>query len=130
MISRASTLLLCATVAVGASLAHVAAMGGGLPQPSTASIVVDLDQPGALEALARQNPAHYAKIEKIVADVTRRPPETVPRWLAAEFGAQRVSFPWLLKTSDPAKRSLSFSLDTTRYEMNVAVPTRWSFATR
>lgn len=87
--------------------------------------VVDLGQPGVLEALARDNPEHYAKIERILADVTRRPPETVPRWMNTEFGAQQVRFPSLLKTSDPAQRSLSFTLDDTRYEAVVRVPTRW-----
>ena len=89
---------------------------------------VDLDQPGMLEALARSKPEHYAKIEKILDEVTRRAPETVPRWMKAQFGAEGVSFPSLLKTSDPAKRNLSFTLDKTRYEAVIQVPTRWSFA--
>jgi hypothetical protein len=46
----------------------------------------------------------------------------------AEFGARQVSFSSLLKTSDPAQRSLSFTLDDTRYEAVVRVPARWSFA--
>ena len=45
-----------------------------------------------------------------------------------EFGAQQVRFPSLLKTSDPAQRSLSFTLDETRYETVIRVPARWSFA--
>jgi hypothetical protein len=90
--------------------------------------VVDLNQPGAVQALARDNPDHYAKVRKILADVSTRSPGTVPQWMTAEFGARDVSFPWLLKTSDPAKRSLSFTLDRTRYEAVVQVPTRWRFA--
>ena len=88
---------------------------------------VDLDRPGAIEALARHNPAHHAKIERIVADVQRKPPEAVARWMKAEFGAEQVSFPPLLMTSDPARRSLSFTLDDTRYELTLQVRARWSF---
>ena len=93
-----------------------------------AAAAVDLDEPGAIDSLARRNPAHFAKIERIVADVQRQPPQTVPRWMRAEFGAEQVSFPPLLRTSDPARRSLAFSLDGTRYEMTLRVPPRWSFA--
>ena len=100
-----------------------------LALPAAASPpVIDLDRPGALQALARENPEHYAKVTRILADVTRRPPESVARWVKAEFGANEVSFPMLLKTSDPAKRSLSFTLERTRYAAVLEVPTRWSFA--
>ena len=92
-----------------------------------APAVVDLDQPGAVESLARDNPDHYAKVRRILANVGTRSPATVPQWMKAEFDARDVSFPWLLKTSDPAKRSLSFTLDATRYEAVVQVPTRWRF---
>ena len=99
--------------------------------PSYASTgSVDLNAPGAIEALARDNPEHYAKIAKILQDVAQRPPEAVPRWMKSEFGAEQVAFPSLLKTSDPPKRSLAFTLDRTRYEVVVTVPARWSFVTR
>jgi len=112
------------------ALLSAALIGGSLTLSSLACAAVDLNAPGAIESLARQNPDHYAKIERILADVARRPPETVPRWMNAEFGAQGVSFPRVLKTSDPPKRSLSFTLDATRYEAVVTVPARWSFATQ
>ena len=107
-------------------------MGGWLLPASlwAATAVIDLNAPGAMGALARDNPAHYATIEKILADVSRLPPESVPRWMKSEFGAEQVSFPLLLKTSDPAQRSLSFTLETTRYEVTLRVPTRWSVAAR
>jgi hypothetical protein len=118
------------SVSVLAGLLFVATAGASQDPPRRSGMpgVIDLGQPGALQALARDNPQHYAKIERILADVTRRPPQTVPRWMNAEFGARQVSFPSLLKTSDPAQRSLSFTLDDTRYEAVVRVPARWSFA--
>ena len=114
------------------SSALILATGCLLEAPAAAALtppkVVDLDRPGSLEALAQVNPDHYAKVERILADVARHPPEPVPRWMKAEFGADGVSFPSLLKTSDPPKRSLSFTLDETRYEAVITVPARWSFA--
>jgi hypothetical protein len=102
---------------------------GLMPVPLCASTaVIDLNVPGAMDALAQDNPAHYAKIERILADVSRHPPETVPQWMKSEFGAEQVSDLSLLKTSDPAQRSLSFTLERTRYEVTLRVPTRWSFA--
>ena len=115
---RPSTVL--AIFAVGASFA-------GAPLAHAGPAVIDLNEPGAIDSLARDNPDHHAKVRKILADVARLPPETVPQWMNAEFGARDVSFPALLKTSDPAKRSLSFVLEGTRYEAVVQVPTRWRF---
>jgi hypothetical protein len=109
-----------------ATLPFFLLVGGAPLWASTA--VIDLNAPGAIDALARDNPDHYAKIEKILADVSRRPPESVPRWMKSEFGAEQVNYPSLLKTSDPAQRSLSFTLERTRYEVTLRVPTRWSFA--
>jgi hypothetical protein len=125
--TRVNGLMAC--VLAGALVAAPAGASREIPRRSgMPPVVVDLGKPGTLAALARDNPDHYVKIERILADVTRQPPETVPRWMNTEFGAQQVSFPSLLKTSDPAQRSLSFTLDETRYEAVIRVPTRWSFA--
>jgi hypothetical protein len=126
MMSGMNRLMGC--VLAGALVAMPAGASQEIPRRSGTPPVVDLGKPGALEALARDNPDHFVKIERILADVTRRPPEAVPRWMNTEFGAQQVRFPSLLKTSDPAQRSLSFTLDATRYEAVIRVPTRWSFA--
>ena len=109
-------------LAGSAGASQDSARGFTMPPP-----VVDLGRPGVLEALARDNPDHYVKIERILTEVARQPPETVPRWMSAQFGAERVTFPALLKTSDPAQRSLAFTLDETRYEAVIRVPARWSF---
>jgi hypothetical protein len=90
------------------ALTHAAAADG--PPRS-----VDLDRPGTMEALARDHPAHHAKIEQIVAGVLHRPERDVPRWLQASFGAHDVSFAPIVLTSAPPKRRLSFALDGTRY---------------
>jgi len=88
---------------------------------------VDLNVAGSMEALARDNPRHHAKVAQILAEVQRREPNTVARWMKAEFGANDVEYMPLLKTSDPAKRYLAFTLESTRYEvLLVEARTRWS----
>jgi len=85
------------------------------PAPVTAGPTIDLDQPGALAALQRANPAHYAKVRLILAGVARNPDSDVPRWARVGFDARDVSYAPLVLTSHPAKRRLSFALDDTRY---------------
>ena len=76
---------------------------------------VDLDAPGALEALEQTNPAHYAIVRTILAEVFLRPDIEVPRWLRVSFNAQGVDNRPIVLTSHPPKRRLSFTLDDARY---------------
>jgi len=76
---------------------------------------IDLNQPGAMEALERSNPAHHEKIGQIMAGLLKRSDREVPRWLQTSFGARDVSYAPILLTSDPPKRRLAFALDGTRY---------------
>lgn len=92
--------------------------------------IVDLDTPGSMETLARENPDHYAKVRRIVEEIPLRPPDTVPLWLKTEFGADEAIFVGLLKTSNPAKRTLSFRLENTRYEAVFTEVSRWPDASR
>jgi hypothetical protein len=82
------------------------------PQPWRA---VDLDRPGALEQLARDNPAHFATVEKILAEAPQRPFESVARWVRTEFNAKDVDTSHFLKTSYPALARLTFTLDSRQY---------------
>lgn len=79
------------------------------------ALAIDLDQPGALEALQRDNPAHFAKVEKILREAPRRPFMSVPGWIRTEFNAKDVDTSYLLKTSYPAQTRLSFVLGDQRY---------------
>jgi hypothetical protein len=83
--------------------------------------VVDLDRPGALEALQQSNPAHYAKIETILAELPQQPDNGVARFLRTSFDAKNVSYLPMLLVTDPPQRRLSFSLDDTRYEIILTV---------
>jgi hypothetical protein len=78
--------------------------------------LVDLSAPGALEALARSNPAHYEKIRQILDGILQQPDANVPRWIQANFDGRNVTYAPIVLTSHPPKRRLSFALEATRYE--------------
>lgn len=106
MTARAATRLLAAAALAGATSLALAA---GPP--------FDLDAPGALDTLARERPDHHAKVVRMLREAERRPAEGVARFLATDLGARDVDPSALLKTSDPARRRLAFTLDDMRYEM-------------
>lgn len=85
------------------------------------ALALDLDQPGAMQNLARDNPAHYAKVEKILSEAPQRPYGTMARWIRTEFNATDVDASHLLKTSYPAQARLSFALDGTPYSKTIYI---------
>ena len=87
----------------------------------TLSRVVDLDKPGALEALQHLNPTHYEKIRQIVTGILQQPDAAVPGWMRANFDARGVLYSQIEMTSYPPKRRLSFALDDTRYVVVVTL---------
>lgn len=75
-----------------------------------------------LAQLAAANPDHYARAQRVMAaanELCRAKPPQV------EFAASRARgvscLPMLLKTSNPPKRQITFTLDTTRYIALVTV---------
>ena len=83
--------------------------------------VIDLNEPGTLEALQRANPPHYQKVTKILEEILRRPASDVPRWIQTSFAARDVRYRPVVLTSHPPKRRLSFALDATRYEIVITL---------
>jgi hypothetical protein len=87
---------------------------------------IDLDKPGTLEALQRDNPAHYEKIHKIMDGLATKPHSKVPGWIQEHFNVRNVSYvnvgcaPILL-TTDPPKKRISFTLEGTRYRALVTL---------
>ncbi|MFL6602580.1 MAG: hypothetical protein ACJ8R9_14780 [Steroidobacteraceae bacterium] len=77
---------------------------------------IDLNEPGALDRLARDNPDHYTKIRQILAEVDEIPERSVSRWMKAQFKATEIAYFPVLLASNPPKRKLSFTLETTHYE--------------
>lgn len=85
------------------------------------ALAIDLDQPGAMEKLARDDPAHYAKVEKILSEAPYRPFTSMARWIRTEFNATDVNASNLLKTSYPAQTRLSFVLDGKPYSKVIRI---------
>ena len=98
-----------------ARLIGLALWTAALVAPAVAGPRIDLDTPGALATLEQTNPAHYAKVKRILEGVTRRPDAEVARWMRVGFDARDVDYAPIVLTSHPAKRRLSFALDDTRY---------------
>ena len=88
------------------------------------SRIVNLDVPGALDALARDKPQHYRKVREIMAEVQRQPDSEVPQWMRTRFDARDVNYRPLLLVTDPPKRRLSFTIDEVRYHSTVTL-TNW-----
>jgi hypothetical protein len=83
---------------------------------------MNLDRPGALEAIEQSNPAHYAKILVIMRVSQMEPCEHVPTILKTKegVGVEDVRCDsFLLLTSYPPKRHMTFVLDDVRYTSNV-----------
>jgi len=82
---------------------------------------INLNEPGALEALQRDNPVHYLTVHQILDNLLKQPESQVPRWLQTTFNAKDVRYVQVLLTSDPPKRDLSFMLDDTRYKARLTL---------
>lgn len=59
---------------------------------------VNLNNPGALEALQQSNPTHYEKVRKILDGILQQPDAAVPRWIQTNFDARNVSYVPILMT--------------------------------
>jgi hypothetical protein len=104
-------------IVVAVALSMVPAAGTAEPRASR----VDLNRPGALDWLARENPAHYEKVSRILDDVVSMPVERVPGWIRTAFDGRNVLYTHLVLTSYPPKRTLSFMLDDTLYVARVTL---------
>jgi hypothetical protein len=85
------------------------------------SIGIDLDRPGAMAALERQNPSHFAKIERLLREAPKQSFASIPRWMRTQFDAKDVQTYSLLKTSYPPQARVSFVLDNARYSKTIYV---------
>ena len=81
---------------------------------------VDLDAPGALDALRTQQPDHYRKVVAILEAVEKRPDvEALGRWIETTFDARDVASLRYWRVSDPPVLDVAFTLDGTRYKARV-----------
>jgi hypothetical protein len=103
-------LTLCALLLSAAALAD----------QSATVVQVDLRDSRALAKLQQSNPAHFEKIEQILAGLAAQPDRAEADWLQTNFAASEVELSRLLiKTSNPPKQTLRFRLDNVRYTMHL-----------
>lgn len=76
---------------------------------------VDLDRPGALEAIEKENPAHYRKIVDIIRVAADQSCLTAPQLMQIEGARGTDCRAMAIMTSDPPKKRLVFRLDDVQY---------------
>lgn len=81
---------------------------------SAATQAVDLDQPGAIERVRRDNPAHYRAIRHILATAPDLQPRSITGWIRTAYDPEAPAV-LLIKTSYPPRARLAFALGDTRY---------------
>jgi hypothetical protein len=93
---------------------------GAVASLNAAPRTIDLRDSGALEQLQQSNPAHFAKIQQILAGLRAQPARVEAGWLQTHFKARDVALSHLLlRTSYPPKQLLQFTLDNVRYTLHV-----------
>jgi hypothetical protein len=91
--------------------------------PAAAAIpAIDLDQPGAIERVQRDNPAHYRAIQHILRTAPDMRPRVITGWIRTSYDPKAPPV-LLIKTSYPPRARLEFALDDTRY---VTFVTLWN----
>ena len=76
---------------------------------------VNIGNPEAMEQLSKEQPETFAKVQRLLHDIERKPIRDLKEWAKTNFGAEDLVYLHMLKTSDPAKRSISFVMDETRF---------------
>src|SRR5258705_8590723 len=84
--------------------------------PIVPARTIDLNAPGALEALQQSRPAQFEKVRKILEGLPQQRDPAVSHWMRVSFDARAVSYSPFILISFPAQRGLSFVLDDTSYE--------------
>jgi hypothetical protein len=100
--------------------ALVLTLGVAVADPAATTRTVDLRDAAALADLQRTRPAHYATVRRILADLEQQPDRAEGDWLQTNFDVRDVELSrLLLKTSNPPRQLLRFTLDDTRYTLHV-----------
>jgi hypothetical protein len=100
----------------------VATLGGNAAPAVPPVRTINLDAPGALEAVAATNPRHYRKLVEILRVSSEIDCIAMPARLYVRFGATgSCTAPNLLMTSFPAKRHVRLQLEDVAYEANVVI---------
>lgn len=87
-----------------------------VPVDSHSKPVINLNDPGVLKMIQKENPELYQKIRGILDGICKQSESKIPYWLQTEFNARDVFYGPALLTSLPPKKHISFTLEGTRYE--------------
>lgn len=83
---------------------------------------VDIGDHKALDAIQAENPAQHRKLMHILEAAGKVSCDTLPQMLKVQYGAADVKCQGaLIRTSYPAKRWLSFTLDEIAFSGNIVL---------
>jgi hypothetical protein len=89
---------------------------------SMAARTIDLDKPGAMDSIQKDDPERYGRIVEILRVSQVEPCETLPRVLKVRFAVASTTCHALqILTSYPPKRHLAFTLGDTGYVTNLVL---------
>jgi len=110
-------------VSTGALVAVVLVVSGCAAAPDTTRAwrAVDLDRPGAMATLERENPEHFAKVQRIRGEARGHPLESLPDWLRGDVGARDIEGLQFVMPGQGAQTRLTFALDQRTYTMLLRV---------
>ena len=91
----------------------------GQPADSAVQPAIHLDSSADLERLHRTNPDHYARARRLLAAANNLCKPGEPKLQNTD--GRDISCDMVLLTSNPPKRRLSFTLDSTRYVAIVTI---------
>jgi hypothetical protein len=100
------------------AVAAAGAMAVAAPERAAAwqKPYVHLGQPGAMEALERERPEHFLKVEEVIRTAQVETCETLPKILKVRLDVDSAQCStYQLLTSLPPKPHLTFSLDGITY---------------
>src|SRR5687767_2257448 len=106
-----------------AALVLAALTATSLSAAPTKARIVNLNAPGVLQALERDNPDHYRRVSGVLtlARESACQADDFPRIVQAQFSVDRAQCRALIKTSDPAKLDLSFVIEDTMYRSQITM---------
>ncbi len=104
-----------------AALAAVTLLASGaetmrLGKQADAPQVMRIDDAKDLALIRQTRPAHFKKIQQILADIQDQAEGKVSKWMQTTFDAREISYEPMLLVTAPPKRKLAFRLDDVRYK--------------
>jgi hypothetical protein len=83
---------------------------------------LDLDVPGAMDALERSKPSHYARVVQLVSAAQRQPCRSEDfRRVQVALAAKDLDCSMIVKTSLPPRQRVTFELDGAVYSTTVVL---------